>query len=104
MLRRSISRTLEALRSTDEAANLPGRLRLIEIQNQLVELLAYIEEKEGYTLLNDERKKCEAQTQRGTAAGSRPSPVPSAEATYRAPAPAVDQPGLLDSTLAALKR
>ncbi|MGB5830459.1 MAG: hypothetical protein WBG92_00475 [Thiohalocapsa sp.] len=71
----AVKETLEALRSTDDAANLPGRLRLIEVQNQLVELLAYIEKKEGYTLLNDERKKCGAQTQLGTAASSKPSPV-----------------------------
>jgi len=50
--------SLEALRNADDAQTLPGRDRLMEVQNHLVELLAYVEKKLGYTLFQGERKKC----------------------------------------------
>ncbi len=71
----AVKETLEALRSADDAKTLPGRDRLVEVQIQLVELLAYIEKKEGYTLFQGERKKCGTPTQLRTAAGNQPSPA-----------------------------
>ena len=54
----SLSETLEALRSAEDAKSLPGRSRLAEVQNHLVDLVGYVEGKEGYTLFQGERKKC----------------------------------------------
>jgi hypothetical protein len=71
----AVKETLEALRSADDATTLPGRDRLVEVQNHLVELLAYLEKKEGYTLFQGERKKCGTPTQPRAAAGNQPSPA-----------------------------
>lgn len=54
----SLSETLAALRGAEDAKSLPGGDRLAAIQNQLVDLLRYIESKEGYTLFQGERMKC----------------------------------------------
>lgn len=59
----SVKETLAALRDADDAKALPGRDRLIEVQNHLVELLAHVETKEGYALFQGERKKCGGSTQ-----------------------------------------
>ena len=64
--------TLEALRSADDAQALPGRDRLMAVQNHLVELLVYVEKKEGYTLFHGERRKCATPTVSRTAAVGRP--------------------------------
>jgi len=60
---KSVQETLEALRNADDVRNLLGRDRLAEVQNHLVELIGYVEGREGYTLFAGERKS----------AGGRPS-------------------------------
>ncbi len=74
----AVKETLEALRSADDAKILPGRDRLMEVQNHLVELLAYFEKKEGYTLFQGERKKCGTPPRLRAAAGNQLSPALSA--------------------------
>jgi len=54
----ALKETLEALRSADDAESLPGRDRLAEAQNHLVDLLGYIEGKVGYSVFLGKRKKC----------------------------------------------
>ncbi len=66
----SVQETLEALRSADDGGDIPGHDRLAEAQNHLVDLVAYIEAKEGYTLYQGERKKCGTLTQLRAAAGN----------------------------------
>jgi hypothetical protein len=58
----SLRETLEALRSASDAEGLPGRQRLAQVQQHLVDLISYIEKKEGYTLFQGERKKCRTPT------------------------------------------
>ena len=58
----SLKETLEALRKVDEADSLPGRDRLAEVQNHLVDLLGYMEGKMGYSVFQGERKKCRIST------------------------------------------
>jgi hypothetical protein len=71
----AVKETLEALRNADDAKTLPGSDRLMEVQNHLVELLAYVEKNEGYTLFRGERKKCGAPAQLRAAAGNNASPA-----------------------------
>ncbi len=54
----SVQETLEALRSADDAGDLVGDDRLAKAQGYLVELVDYLERKEGYTLSAGERRKC----------------------------------------------
>ena len=54
----SIKETLEALRSADDVKSLPGRDRLAEVQNHLVDLLSHVEGKVGYSVFDGKRKKC----------------------------------------------
>jgi len=54
----SVQQSLQALRDAENAENLPGRNRLEKAQHHLVELLNYLEAKEGYRLFVGERKKC----------------------------------------------
>jgi hypothetical protein len=54
----AVKQTLEALRKATHARNLEGRQRLVEAQNYLVDLLAYLEAKEGFTLFPGQRLKC----------------------------------------------
>jgi len=54
----AVKQTLEALRKATQAKNLEGRERLVEAQNYLVDLLAYLEAKEGFTLFPGQRQKC----------------------------------------------
>jgi hypothetical protein len=74
----SVQETLEALRSADDGVDLPGRDRLAEAQNHLVDLVGYIEGKEGYTLYQGERKKCRTPAQLRAVAGNTASPAVSA--------------------------
>ena len=64
----SLKETLEALRSANDAQGLPGRERLAEVQNHLVDLLSYVEEKVGYSVFDGSRKKCRTVTPSRTAA------------------------------------
>ncbi len=54
----SVQQSLEALRTAKGAKNLLGRQRLEKAQHHLVDLVLYLEEKEGYRLFAGERKKC----------------------------------------------
>ena len=55
---RSVQQTLEALRTAEDALTLPGRKRLETAQRHLVDLLHYLEQREGFSLFTGERKKC----------------------------------------------
>jgi hypothetical protein len=54
----SVQQSLEALRQSDHADRLPGRNRLERAQHHLVDLLQYLEAREGYSLFQGERRKC----------------------------------------------
>jgi hypothetical protein len=54
----SVQQSLEALRNAMGVENLPGRKRLEKAQHYLVDLLHYLEGKEGYSLFAGEREKC----------------------------------------------
>lgn len=54
----SVQQSLESLRKASDASDIQGRERLVEAQNHVVDLLDYIEEREGFTLFQGERKKC----------------------------------------------
>src|SRR5262244_1625401 len=54
----AVQQTLQALRDTEHPENLPGRNRLAQAQGHLVDLLNYLEAREGYRLFMGERKKC----------------------------------------------
>jgi len=56
----AVKETLKALRSSNDAKTLAGRERLMAVQHHLVDLLAYVEKKSGYTLFPGERRKCVA--------------------------------------------
>lgn len=78
----AVTQSLETLRNADTARDIGGRERLAETQHHLVDLLNYLEEKEGYSLFDGERLKCSApphatlvtpQEQHGRAAGATSS-------------------------------
>jgi hypothetical protein len=54
----AVKETLEALRKAKDSRALPGRERLAQAQSHLVDLLAYLEEREGYSLFPGRRRKC----------------------------------------------
>jgi hypothetical protein len=62
----AVTQTLETLRNADKAEEIGGQERLAETQNHLVDLLNYLEAKEGYSLFAGERKKC-SHLQQGSA-------------------------------------
>jgi hypothetical protein len=53
----AVQQSLEALRTAADDGDLPGRARLAQAQHHLVDLLHYLEGKEGYRLFPGERKK-----------------------------------------------
>jgi len=53
-----VKQTLENLRNARSVDDIGGQDRLAEAQNHLVDLLEYLEEKEGYSLFIGEREKC----------------------------------------------
>lgn len=53
----SVKQTLEGLRNATDVDSLPGRDRLTQVQNYLVDLLSYMEELEGFSLFPGQRKK-----------------------------------------------
>jgi hypothetical protein len=53
----AVQQSLEALRTAPDDGDLPGRIRLARAQHHLVDLLRYLEGKEGYHLFPGERKK-----------------------------------------------
>ncbi|MGD8958026.1 MAG: hypothetical protein PVJ03_11880 [Chromatiaceae bacterium] len=54
----AVTQTLETLRTAKSAEDMEGRERLAEAQNHLVDLLNYLERKEGYSYFPAKRKKC----------------------------------------------
>jgi hypothetical protein len=68
---RSVRQSLEALRHAEDVGNLPGRNRLERAQHYLVDLLHYIESREGYSLFVGERKKCSTLRQHRASNGSQ---------------------------------
>jgi hypothetical protein len=72
---RSVQQSLEALRNAPDAENLPGRNRLEKAQHHLVDLLHYLEDREGYRLFAGERKKCSSQRARNARNGSQRPPA-----------------------------
>ena len=54
----AVRQSLEALRNAEDGENLPGRSRLVRAQHHLVDLLHYLEGKEGYKLFAGDRQKC----------------------------------------------
>jgi hypothetical protein len=72
----AVQQTLQALRNTDNVNLLSGRERLRRAQNHLVDLLHYLEVKEGYSLFTGTRKKCSFETGISAPAGSTLVPVP----------------------------
>jgi len=71
----SVQQSLEALRNAADAENLPGRNRLEKAQHHLVDLLHYLEDREGYRLFAGERKKCSSQRARSAGNGSERLPA-----------------------------
>jgi hypothetical protein len=53
----AVQQSLEALRTAPDDGDLPGQIRLARAQHHLVDLLRYLEGKEGYRLLPGERQK-----------------------------------------------
>jgi len=60
----SVQQSLQALREAEDAENLRGRNRLEVAQRHLVDLLNYLEAKEGYRLFAGERQKCSTPRER----------------------------------------
>ena len=54
----AVQETLETLRAARYAEDIEGRERLAEAQNHLVNLLNYLEKKEGYSYFPKTRQKC----------------------------------------------
>lgn len=54
----AINQSLEALRNAEGFHDLTGRERLVDVQNHLIDLLNYVERKEGYSLFPGKRAKC----------------------------------------------
>ncbi|MFZ0254548.1 MAG: hypothetical protein WAN46_02620 [Gammaproteobacteria bacterium] len=73
----SIRESMEALRATEDTTRLPGRERLEEAQYYLVDLLGYLESREGYSLFAGERKKCAYPTLENASVDLKPLPVTS---------------------------
>lgn len=55
----AVKQTIETLRNAKRAEDVDGRDRLLEAQNHLVDLLYYLEKKEGCSFFPTERKKCQ---------------------------------------------
>ena len=55
----AVTETLEALSKAKKIEDIKGRERLVEAQWHLVELLNYLEKREGYSLNATVRKKCQ---------------------------------------------
>ena len=55
---RQLDPAFQTLRNAENLESLLGQNRLARVQHHLVELLNYVEGKEGYSLLAGERKRC----------------------------------------------
>jgi hypothetical protein len=67
----SVQQSLDALRNAAEVEELPGRNRLETAQHHLVDLLTYLEDREGYRLFKGERQKCSSLRERAARNGPR---------------------------------
>ena len=67
----AVQQSLEALRGAEDAAHLAGRRRLEHAQHHLVELLQYLEAREGYSLFTGERKQVSTRQPRSPLKRSR---------------------------------
>jgi hypothetical protein len=76
----SVQQSLQALRDAESAEDLRGRNRLEMAQCHLVDLLNYLEAREGYRLFAGERKKCSSSQGRSARNGVRRLPAASAVA------------------------
>ncbi len=65
----AVEQTLKSLAKAKKTEEIGGRERLAEAQCRLVDLLNYLEKKEGYSLFAGVRKKCKIRTE------STPAPV-----------------------------
>jgi hypothetical protein len=72
----AVQQSLEALRSTEGGGDLQGRVWLAQAQHHLVNLLGYLEGKEGYRLFPGEWKKCSGLPRRSAPANMPRGPVP----------------------------
>jgi hypothetical protein len=84
----AVQQSLEALRNAPDDGDLPGRARLAQAQHYLVDLLGYLEGKEGYRLFPGERKRCTGLLQPNTPAAATQMPVPDGS-----PLPQAGMPG-----------
>src|SRR5215475_4694425 len=71
----AVQQSLQALRDTENAENLPGRNRLEKAQHHLVDLLNYLEAREGYRLFVGERRKCSGSPEHSARNGARRPPA-----------------------------
>ena len=71
----AVQQSLQALRDTENAEHLPGRNRLEMAQHHLVDLLNYLEAREGYRLFVGERKKCSISQAHSARNGARRAPA-----------------------------
>lgn len=93
----SLAQSIQALREADSPDDLDGRERLIRAQSTLVDLLDYMEAKEGFYLFAGERRRCGVETapSGGESAGYRggdPDSVVSETALPPGAAPASVEP------------
>ena len=58
----AIKQSLETLRNAAHARDIEGRERLAEVQNHLVDMLDYMEHREGYSLFPGDRHKCSTES------------------------------------------
>jgi hypothetical protein len=58
----AVTQSLETLRNASHASDISGSERLIDAQNHLIDLLEYIEEREGFSLFQGKREKCKHRT------------------------------------------
>jgi len=79
---RSVRRTLAAIDGVDQAGELEGVERLAVLQNHLVDLLAYLEDMEGFSVSPARRRKAWL---RGTAAEALPSLASDATVVHQTP-------------------
>lgn len=79
---RSVRCTLAAIDESDQVGGLEGIERLAVLQNYLVELLAYLEEMEGFTVSPEKRRKTRL---RGIAAEALPSLASEATVVHQTP-------------------
>jgi len=66
----SVQQSLQALRDAQDADDLRGRNRLAKAQNHLVDLLNYLEAREGFRLFTGERKKVSSLRERSARNGT----------------------------------